>query len=319
MNSYDVIVIGAGPSGLSTAIEAGKHGLSCVVIDKGAIADAIRRFPVSLTFFSTPELLEIGGLPFTSSGFRPTRVECVRYYQTVARHFQLEVRRGENVLRLRKSSGGFDVTTDKSQYSAASVVVATGYFDNPARFEVPGADLPKVIRYYDEPYAYEGRNVAVVGGRNSAVEAALDLFRNGANVTLIHRGPTLSEGVKYWILPDIENRIRAGEIMGLFETRIRQIRPQSILLAGKHEIEIPNDFVFVMIGYRPDTTILEDIGVEINRDTLGPVYNPETMETNVKGLYVAGSVAAGKYNNKIFIENGRTHGPVIIKEIMRVR
>ncbi|MBM4160503.1 MAG: YpdA family putative bacillithiol disulfide reductase [Ignavibacteria bacterium] len=319
MNTYDVIVIGAGPSGLSCAIEAKKQGLSCVVIDKGAVADAIRRFPVNLIFFSTPELLEIGGLPFTAGGFRPTRMECVRYYQTVARYFGLDVRRGEEVRRLRKGSEGFEVVTSKSSYSAPNVVVATGYFDNPAPFEVPGADLAKVIRCYDEPYAFEGRDVAVVGGKNSAVEVALDLFRNGAKVTLIHRGPTLSEGVKYWILPDIENRIRAGEIKGLFETRVREIRPESILVEGKHEIEIRNDFVFVMIGYRPDTTLMKESGVEIDQHTLGPIYKPETMETNVKGLYVAGSVAAGKYNNKIFIENGRVHGPMIVKEIKRVR
>jgi thioredoxin reductase (NADPH) len=317
--TYDLMIVGAGPSGLSCAIEAKKHGLSCLVIDKGSVVDAIRRFPVHLTFFSTPELLEIGGIPFTASGFRPTRVECVRYYQMVTRFFELSVKQGEEVVRLQRNSDGFEVATNVSSYSALHVVIATGYFDHPNPFDVPGAGLPKVKRYYDEPYSYFGRNVAVVGGRNSAVECALDLFRSGANVTLIHRGAKLSDGVKYWVLPDIENRFRSGEIKALFETRVREIRPDSIVVEGKHTAEIPNDFVFVMIGYRPDTGMLERAGVQIDSNSLGPVYNPETMETNVKGLFVAGSIAAGKFNNKIFIENGRGHGNLIINAIRRAR
>ena len=319
MNRYDLLIIGAGPSGLSCAIEAKKAGLSCLVVDKGSVVDAIRRFPVNLTFFSTPELLEIGGLPFVVSGFRPTRVDCIRYYQSAATYYQLRVQQGQEVVALRKVPTGFEAVTNGSTYTAPHVVLATGYFDHPNPYDVPGSDLPHVLRYYLEPYAYAGRNVAVVGGKNSAVEIALDLFRNGSNVTLIHRGPSFSDGVKYWILPDIENRIKSGEIKALFETRVKEIRPGSVLLEGRHPLEIPTDFVFVMIGYRPDTRLLDQLGVEIDQGTLAPTHNAETMETNVKGLYVAGSIAAGRFNNKIFIENGRLHGKLIVGSIANHR
>lgn len=319
MDAFDILVIGAGPSGLSCAIEAKKAGLSCLVVDKGSIVDAIRRFPVNLTFFSTPELLEIGGLPFLASGFRPTRVECVRYYQSVAKYFQLAVKQGEEVVALRKSQNAFQAVTKSSTYAVSAVVFATGYFDSPNPYDVPGAVLPHVLRYYSEPYAYAGRRVVVVGGKNSAIEIALDLFRNGSDVTMVHRGRTFSEGVKYWILPDIENRIKSGEIRAFFETRVKEIRPGSVLLEGKHELEIPSDSVFVMIGYRPDTRLLEQVGVEINAESLAPVHNPDSMETNVKGLYIAGSIAAGKLNNKIFIENGRLHGKQIIQSLVNHR
>jgi thioredoxin reductase (NADPH) len=319
MNLYDILIIGAGPSGLACAIEAKKAGMSCLVVDKGSIVDAIRRFPVDLTFFSTPELLEIGGLPFVTPGFRPTRVECVRYYQSVAKYYQLLIAQGQEVVGLRKVAAGVEVAVKGLSYAAANVVVATGYFDGPRPYDVPGADLPSVMRYYSEPYAYAGRNVAVVGGKNSAVEIALDLFRNGSNVTLIHRGQMLSDGVKYWVLPDIENRIKSGEIKAFFETRVKEIRPGSILLEGKHAREIPSDFIFVMIGYQPDTKLLQMAGVEIEATTLAPVHDPETMETNVKGLYIAGSIAAGIFNNKIFIENGRLHGKRIVESIRNHR
>jgi thioredoxin reductase (NADPH) len=319
MDAFDILVIGAGPSGLSCAIEAKKAGLSCLVLDKGSVVDAIRRFPINLTFFSTPELLEIGGLPFVSSGFRPTRVECVRYYQSVAKYYQLAIKQGEQVVTLRQTQSGFQAVTNSSTYAAATVVFATGYFDFPNPYDVPGADLPHVLRYYSEPYGYTGRSVVVVGGKNSAIEIALDLFRNGSDVTMIHRGKTFSEGVKYWVLPDIENRIKSREIKALFETRVKEIRPGSVLLEGKHRLEIPCDFVFVMIGYRPDTSLLEQVGVGIDPDTLAPVHDPDSMETNVKGLYIAGSIAAGKFNNKIFIENGRLHGKQIVQSIVSHR
>lgn len=317
MTTYDLIIVGAGPSGLACAIEAEKSGLSTLVLDKGSIVDAIRRFPDNMTFFSTSELLEIGGVPFMASGFRPTRVECVRYYQMVARFYDLPVRQGAEVSGIRRTDGAFEIAAGQESYSARHLVVATGYFDQPNRFEVPGSHLPKVRRYYDEPYAYNLRNVAVVGGKNSAVELALDLFRNGAKVTLIHRGATLSSGIKYWVLPDIENRIKSDEIRALFETRVTEIRPESVVVGGKHQEEIPNDVVFVMIGYCPDTSLLMQVGVRIDETTLAPVHDPATMETNVPGIYVAGSIAAGKFNNKIFIENGRAHGKLIVGAITR--
>jgi thioredoxin reductase (NADPH) len=319
MTTYDLIIVGAGPSGLACAIEAKKKGLSSLVLDKGSIVDAIRRFPVDMTFFSTSELLEIGGIPFVASGFRPTRVECVRYYQMVSRFYDLPVRQGIEVSEIRSKEGTFEVAAGKETYLTRNIVVATGYFDQPNKFEVPGSDLPKVHRYYDEPYAYSGRDVAVVGGKNSAVELALDLFRNGARVTLIHRGAVLSSGIKYWVLPDIENRIKAGEIRALFETRVIEIRADSILVDGKHREEIPNDSLFVMIGYCPDTTLLQQVGVRIDEATLAPLHDPATMETNVPGIYLAGSIAAGKFNNKIFIENGRAHGKLIVDAVTRNR
>ena len=318
-NSVDILIVGAGPSGLACAIEAKRHGISSLTIDQGSVADAIRRFPVNMTFFSTPELLEIGGVPFLSSGFRPTRVECVRYYQMVVKHLDLPVRQQTRVTGVRKVTEGFEVNAADAAYLAKNLVIATGYFDSPSRFDIPGSDLPKVHRYYTEPLEYAGREVAVVGGKNSAVETALELFRAGAKVTLIHRGKKLSEGVKYWILPDIENRIKAAEIRGMFETTIQSIKPRTIAVKGRHTEEILNDAVFVMIGYQPDTSLVKQLGVQIDEESLAPIHDPASMETNVHGIYVAGSIAAGNFNNKIFIENGRVHGKLIVESVLRSR
>lgn len=314
---YDVIIIGAGPSGLACAVEAQKHGLIHLVLDKGSIVDAIRRFPVNLTFFSTPELLEIGNIPFIVPTFRPTRTDIVRYYHRVAKEFSLNIESGIEVTSVEKRDHSFEVIGRDGRYACRNVVFATGYFDNPNPFDVPGSNLAKVHRYYSEPYVYSGKRVAVVGGKNSAVEIALELFRYGSTVTLIHRGPRLSEGVKYWILPDIENRIKAREIQALFETRVREIKTTELVLEGKHAGPIPNDVVFVMIGYRPDNRLLETLGVRIDPPTLAPLHNPNTMETNIAGVYLAGSIAAGKFNNKIFIENGRLHGALIVSSVIK--
>ena len=314
---YDVVIVGAGPSGLACAVEAQKHGLTYLLLDKGSIVDAIRRFPVNLTFFSTPELLEIGNIPFIVPTFRPTRTDIARYYHRVVKEFNLKLESGVEVTSVEKRDHSFEMIAKDSRYSCRNVVFATGYFDNPNPFDVPGSDLAKVLRYYSEPYVYSGKRVAVVGGKNSAVEIALELFRNGSTVTLIHRGPRLSEGVKYWILPDIENRIKAGEITALFETRVREIKTAELILEGKYAGSVPNDVVFVMIGYRPDNRLLEKLGVTIDPPTLAPLHNPSTMETNVAGVYVAGSIAAGRFNNKIFIENGRLHGALIISSIIK--
>lgn len=316
-STYDVLIVGAGPSGLACAIEAQKKGLTSAVLDKGSIVDAIRRFPTNLTFFSTPELLEIGNVPFITPTFRPTRTDIVRYYHRVAKEFSLDIKTGAEVQSVEKSSDVFVVITSGRNYRARNIVFATGYFDNPNPFDVAGNSLPKVLRYYSEPYLYAGKNVAVVGGKNSAVEIALELFRNGSQVTIIHRGPKFSEGVKYWILPDIENRIKAGEIRAFFETTVAEIRPTELVLAGKHAGSIPNDVVFIMIGYRPDNTLLERLGVLIDQTTIAPIHNAVTMQTNIDGVYVAGSIAAGKLNNKIFIENGRLHGALIIDSIAK--
>jgi thioredoxin reductase (NADPH) len=315
---FDMTVIGAGPAGLSCAIAGVKAGLNVVVLDQGSLVDAIRRFPTNLVWFSTPELLEIGEIPFVVSTLRPTRVDTIRYYQKVAAHYRLDIRSFNEVRSVRRAEDHFAVTTSRGEVlRSKAVVVATGYFDHPNRLEVPGEDLPHVTHYYDEPYKYFGSNVVVVGGRNSAVEAALDLYRNGAQVTLVHRGERLSDGVKYWILPDIENRLNAGQITGLFSSAVREISPGEVAVQSRGEVQsIPADFVLVLIGFRPDTGILVGCGIDIDPLTLAPRHNPETFETNVPGLYVAGSVVAGKNNNKIFVENGRLHGAVIVRSML---
>ncbi len=313
----DVLIIGAGPAGLACAIEAKKAGLSVVVLDKGSVVDAIRRFPTELIWFSTPELLEIGDIPFVIPTTRPSRVDTINYYQRVASHYQLHVQTLDGVENVERRNSQFVVTTQKGRlYTAKNVVVATGYFDDPNRLGVPGEDLANVAHYYREPFEFFGKDVAVVGGRNSAVEAALDLYRHGARVTLVHRGPELSKGVKYWILPDIENRIKNQEIKALFSTTVRELKRESIVVQSADDIqELKSDFTFILIGFHPDTTHLQRYGVEVNSETLGPVHNERTLETNVPDLYVCGSIVAGKNNNKIFVENGRLHGAIIISAI----
>ena len=315
---YDVIIVGSGPSGLSCAIEATRAGMTALVLEKGSLVDAIRRFPVNLTWFSTPEMLEIGGVPFAVSTTRPTRVDTLNYYQRVARYFKLDIRYYDAVKSVSKREhGSFNVITERGKtYSAANVVIATGYYDTPNRINVPGEDLPKVMHYYSEAYPYFGLNVAVVGGSNSAVEAALDLFRHGAHVTLIHRGQKVGERVKYWVVPDIENRIKSGEIKAFFNSTLCEIRPGAILVKTPGEVcEIPNDFTFVLAGFLPDSERLKQYGVKIDPESLAPAFDPKSLESNVPGLYLAGSTVAGRNNNQVFVENGRAHGALIVASI----
>ncbi len=318
---FDIIIVGAGPSGLSCAIEAKKAGLSALVLEKGSLVDAIRRYPASFIWFSTPELLEIGNIPFVVPTVRPTRVDTLNYYQKVCQHFDLDIRYFDAVQSVSRVGDDFSVATeDNRSYHARCVVIATGYFDNPDHVGIPGEFLPKVSHYYDEPFRYFGCNVAVVGGRNSAVEAALDLYRHGVRVTLIHRGKKLSEGVKYWILPDIENRIKAGQVHALFGSTVEEIKEETIVVKTPSGIqELKNDFTFVLVGFHPDTDTFKRYRIEINADTLAPCHDERTFETNVPGLYVAGSVVAGKNCSKVFIENGRTHGGVIVSSILTRR
>jgi len=315
----DLIVVGSGPAGLACAIEARKSGLTVRVLDKGSVVDAIRHFPPNMVWFSTPELLEIGNIPFVITLLRPTRVDTIKYYQRVVRHFDLDVRTFDAVVQLQRTAGGFRVVTEKGVvHEARFVVIATGYFGNPNHLNVRGEDLPHVRHFYGEPYAHFGRDVVIVGGRNSAAEAALELYRNGARVTLVHRGEKLSEGVKYWILPDIENRIRAGEIAARFSSVVEEIRGDGVVVRGAvGKTVIPADAVFVLIGFHPDPEFLTALGINVAPDTLVPVHTAETLETNVPGLFVAGSVVAGKNNNMIFVENGRLHGRVIVDAILR--
>ena len=315
---HDVIVVGGGPSGLSCAIEVEKAGLSVVVLEKGSLVDYLRRFPIDLVWFSTPDLLEIGEVPFIVSTVRPTRTDVLNYYQRVARYYRLDIRYHDGVEDVVRERDGFTISTSRARtFSSRYVVIATGYFDHPQKLGVPGEDLPKVNHYYTEPYKYFGCDVGVVGGRNSAVEAALDLFRHGACVTLIHRGTKFSEGVKYWILPDMENRIKANEIRALFGTTVKEIQEDRLVLNTPSGTKTEkNDFLFILIGFRPDIAHLRRFGVDVDSMTLAPSHNEKTYETNIAGLFVAGSVVAGRNNNKVFVENGRLHGKAITDAIL---
>lgn len=315
---HEMIVIGGGPAGIACALEAGRRGVDAVVLEKGTVVNTIVGYPVGVTFFSTPELLSIGGYPFTTPNMRPKREEAIAYYRGVVRASGVPVDLGVRVEGVERIDEGFQVRTDHGLYQARYVVLATGYFDQTNRLNIPGEDLPKVHHYYREPYDFFGRDVMVIGGRNSAVEAALDLWRNGARVTMIHRGAEFHRGIKYWIRPDIENRIKNGEITMLWQTEVERIEPASVLLrntATGERMELKNDALFAMIGYRPDAALFESCGIGFDPETLVPIYDRETYETNVPGLYLAGSVACGCKTWEIFIENGRQHALVVAGEV----
>jgi thioredoxin reductase (NADPH) len=323
MSTLDVAVIGAGPAGLATAIECETRDLSYVVMDKGALVDSIRRFPVHMVFFTTPELLEIGNMPLVTPHEKPTRIEALKYYRRVVEYYKLNFHPYETVDRVDRDEDAFILHTRPRTgrpgiYRARNVVVATGYYDNPNLLGIPGEDLPKVSHYYTEAHPYFDMEVAVIGGANSAAETALELYRSGVRVTLIHRGEELSTHIKYWVRPDILNRIERKEIPALFETEVEEILPEKLKLvkAGGERFEIANDFVLALTGYRPDFPFLESMGIRVEPERGEPVHNPDTMETNVPGLYIAGGIAAGRQANKIFIENGRLHGAKIVNHII---
>jgi thioredoxin reductase (NADPH) len=321
MENYDIICIGAGPTGLACAIEARRANLRPLVIDKGSLCNSIYHYPVNMVFFTTPELLEIGDLPLVTPLEKPTRVEALKYYRKAAEFYQLELRLFERVLRVEGSDGRFTVitVTDKDEqrrYTARKIAVATGYYDLPNLLNVPGENLPHVSHYYTEPHAYWNENVVVIGGRNSAAEAALDLFRNGAKVTLVHRDAHLGTTIKYWVRPDIENRIKAGQVQGLFSTRVKRITEDDVIVenAGS-ERRLPARQVFALTGYHPDFSFIESLGVRLDRETRKPELDPRTLESNIPGIYLAGVVIGGRHTSEIFIENGRFHGKVIIDAI----
>lgn len=311
---FDVLVIGAGPTGLACAIEAQKIGLSTVLVDKGCVCNSLFHYPAHMTFFTTSELLEIGGIPFPSPNAKPTRNEALEYYRQVAAFYKLDIRQYHRVDGVSGSDGDFTVhTTDRfsrpSQLKARKLVIATGYYDLPNWMGIPGETLSKVHHYYNDPHPYYGLDVAVIGGKNSAAIAALELWRHGARVTLIHRGAELHRHVKYWIKPDIENRIKAGEVTAYFSTKVTEITPDSIKLETPDgPLVLHNDFVFAMTGYHPDFTFLERLGVHFEGPDRCPRCNPESLESNVPGIYLAGVIVAGSRTNEIFIENGRFHG-----------
>lgn len=315
----DVAVVGAGPCGLAAAVAASNAGLSCVVFDRGSVVNSLVGYPIRMTFFSSPENLEIGDIPFVTAGVKPTRDEALTYYRRVAQHYGLDVHTYEEVLGIAGKRGEFSVRTrirDRREATceAGNVVVATGYFDNPNPLDVPGADLPTVTHYYREGHPYFEQDCLVIGGGNSAAEAALDLWRSGARVTVIHFLDEFDIGMKPWVRPDIENRIKEGSISAHFRTRVTAIEHGSATIESEHTGEVrrlPNDWVFAMTGYAPDTALLESLGVEVDRDTGIPSHDPQTMETNVPGIFIAGVLAAGFDANKIFIENGKLHGALI--------
>src|SRR5437867_3572226 len=318
----DVLIIGAGPTGLACAIEAEKTGLDYLVIEKGCIVNSIQNFPVQMTFFTTPELLEIGGLPLVTPYEKPTRIEALKYYRRVADTYRLKIQLYEAVLSVEGSDGDFLLKTETKdheirRYRARKIVLATGYYDIPNYLNIPGENLGKVSHYYTEAHPYYNQDVAVIGGKNSAAIAALDLYRSGARVTLIHRGYELSDSIKYWIKPDIENRIKNGEIAAFLGTSVIEIASGHIVLkdgAGR-TWDLKNDFVFALTGYRPDVEFFKSIGIQVNSSDQKPVYNKETFESNIPGVYLAGVVVAGIMTNEVFIENGRFHGEIVTRSI----
>ena len=308
----DVLVVGAGPIGIAAALEVQRLGLSVRVVEKGAIVNSLVGYPTDLEFFSTPELIEIGGYPLTTAGYKPVRAEALDYYRRVAQTENLDLRLGEQVLRVDGEDGAFEVTTVKGVHHARKVVVATGFFDRPNRLGVEGERLPHVTHYFKEPYPYAGRRVVVVGAKNSAAQAALACYRHGADVTLVHRGPELTSSIKYWIKPDLENRIKDGAIHARFNTTISRITLDAVHLSTPDGPEVlPCDAVLAMTGYHPDFAFLRELGVTLVGDTEEPTYDPETMETNRAGLYVAGVVCGGRRTSRWFIENGRDHAALI--------
>ena len=319
---HDIVIIGAGPTGLACAIEAETRGLDYLVIEKGCIVNSIKNFPLQMTFFTTPELLEIGGMPFVTPYQKPTRLEALKYYRRVADTYRLKLHLYETVLSVEGRDGNFEVKTETRDrqgrhYRARKIVLATGYYDIPNFLNVPGEDLPKVTHYYREAHPYYGMDVAVIGGKNSAAVAALDLYRAGARVTLIHRGSRLSSSIKYWIKPDIENRIKAGEIQARFDTTVVEITQRTLVVRHRSEekVVLENDFVFAMTGYRPDLEFFRTIGVRLDPEDQRPLIDKDSYESNVAGVYLAGVVVAGMFTNEVFIENGRFHGKVVVDHI----
>jgi len=319
--NFDVLVVGAGPTGLACAIEAQRAGMRTVLVDKGCLCNSLFHYPSNMTFFTTPELLEIGDMPFSSPNQKPSRNEALEYYRKVAEHYQLEMRLYQTVSSLTGEDGDFVITTvdrfaRQRVYAARKVILATGYYDLPNYLEVPGEELPKVLHYYHDPHPYYDQHVVVIGGKNSAAIAALDLWRHGAHVTLVHRGAAMHHHVKYWILPDINNRIKNGEVTAYFSSSVTRISKDSVeLLTPQGAVTLDNDFVFALTGYHPDFDFLTAVGVQMEGKDRCPACDPQSLESNIPGLYLAGVIVAGMRTNEIFIENGRFHGRQIAQDI----
>jgi len=316
VNQTDVVIVGAGPTGLACGIELTRLGVNAVLFDKGCVVNSLYNYPTNMVFFTTPELLEIGNIPMTSLNEKPVRGEALKYYRRVSDHYKLDVHQYEHVDRIEGEDGAFVIHTAKAQWQARKVILATGYYDRPVYLNVPGENLPKVIHYYKEAHPYYNHDVAVIGGKNSAAICALELWWTGARVTLIHRNEKLHDNIKYWIRPNIENRIKNKEIPAYFQSTVTEIREGEIdVQTPDGNVTIKNDFVFAMTGYRPDTEFLGAHGITFDAETQRPYTNPESLESARKGVYLAGVLVAGMHTNEIFIENGRFHGVQIAKAI----
>jgi len=316
-DNYDILIIGGGPIGLACGIEAKKAGLSYLIIEKGCLVNSLYNYPQNMTFFSTSEKLEVGNVPFMSISVKPNRNEALEYYRRVAEQFRLNIRLFEKVETAQKDGDSYHVQTSKSAYRAKNIVIATGFYDLPNLMNIPGEELPKVKHYYKDPHYYAGQKVIVVGANNSAVDAALETYRKGADVTMVIREPQIGERVKYWVRPDIINRIEEGSIKAYFNSRLIAIRENEADIEGPQgRITLANDFVLAMTGYKPDFSFLKKLGIRISdNEKQIPEHNPETMESNMKGIYLAGVVCGGMNTHLWFIENSRAHAEKIVNQL----
>jgi thioredoxin reductase (NADPH) len=320
MNLYDVIIVGAGPCGLSCAIEAKTNDLDYLVVDKGSITDSVRRYPINMLFFSTSENIEIGNVPFVSMGTRPNRTEALKYYRKVVQHYNLNVKLFTRIENVVDREDHFELQSSKTVFKTRKIILATGYYDIPRYLNIPGEDLPHVSHYYDEAYKYTRMKAVVVGGANSAIETTLDLYRNDVEVSIVHMFESLDKRAKYWIVPDLENRIKNGEVPAYFNSVVRSISQKSLIIENlktKEKTQIRADFVFLMTGYRPDADFLKKAGIQLKGENLIPVLDDKTFESHKKGIYLAGSIVGGEETAKVFIENGKLHAKPIIQDIKK--
>lgn len=316
-NKYDILIIGGGPIGLACGIEAKKAGLSYIILEKGCLVNSLYNYPANMTFFSTSDKLEIGNVPFVSNNIKPTRSEALEYYRRVAEHFNLNLGLFEEVKNIRKEGIIYSVESSKSHYKAANIIISTGFYDIPNLLNIPGENLPKVRHYYKDPHFYAKQHVIVVGANNSSVDVALETYRKGAQVSMVIRESEIGERVKYWVRPDIVNRIKEGSIKVYFNSSLAEVRENEVDIIGPDgRITIQNDFVLAMTGYQPDLSFLKKLGINISNDEQQiPEHNPETMETNMKGIYLAGVICGGMNTHAWFIENSRVHAEKIIKQL----
>ena len=319
MEHFRIVIIGGGPIGIACGLEAQKKGLSYVILEKGPIVNSLFNYPINMQFFSSSEKLEIDNIPFISKEAKPKRNEALEYYRRIVTSNNLNIRLFERVTHVEKQNEQFSITTNKKNYTADKVIIATGFYDIPNTIDVPGENLPKVSHYYNDPHFYASQKLAVIGASNSAIDAALECYRKGSEVSLIIRGPEVGQRVKYWVRPDIINRIEEGSIKAYYDTTVKEIRDHSLVLnTPEGEKEIENDFVLALTGYKPNFKFLEAVGIELTNDEKKlPKYNPDTMETNIGGLYLAGVICGGMETHKWFIENSRVHAQMIVSSILK--